>query len=285
MTANPLQAQERRISVYDFAQMPWKTAGQAGLSMKIVRRDDEKGHFLGLLAFDSLARSGLHQHLGTAISYFLSGGLTDYAGTAVAGQAGINLKGATHDAIAYQPSLLVARLEAPVIYPQSTTHRLHAGARHADIVNALPNVPPDINITVAQLPHDATHVEGLKRRVVFDYSATEDKRRFAELSLRPGAAIPMHRTSAPVEWFVLAGDVTLNDVDAHSGCCVVIEPDTELRVSSRYGCMLLAWADAPVQWMDGAPRPELYGFWSASHWLNAAASAPSAAFAKADRSC
>jgi hypothetical protein len=251
---------ERKISVFDFAQMPWQTAGQAGLSMKIVRRDDERGQFLGLLAFEPLARSGLHQHLGTAISYFLSGGLTDYWGTAVAGEAGINLAGATHDAIAYTPTLLIARLEAPVIYPQTTQHRLHAGVRHAEIVNANPKEPPDINIKVSTVPNDPTQIDGLRRKIVFDYSQTIDERRFVELSLLPGTTIPTHRTTDRIEWFVIAGDVHINDVSAHSGCCVVIEPNVDVKVSSRYGCALIAWADAPTVWSGKSAAPELYGF-------------------------
>ena len=63
---------------------------------------------------EPLVRSGLHQHRGVATSFFASGGLTDLGGPAGVNQVGINRNGSTHDAIAYQATLLVARLEGPV---------------------------------------------------------------------------------------------------------------------------------------------------------------------------
>ena len=103
--------------VYDPAAIDWCGAGKDGVVQKVVRRDDERGRFLGLIGMEPMVRSGLHQHQGVATAYFLDGGLTDYQGPILAGQVGINLKGATHDAIAWQRTLMVARLEAPVTYP------------------------------------------------------------------------------------------------------------------------------------------------------------------------
>ena len=253
---------ESAISVHDMTVAPWAEAGKTGISQKVVRVDHAKGRYLGLVAFEPLTRSGLHQHLGTASSCFLQGSLSDYAGSAVRGQVGINLAGATHDAIAYEPCLLCARLEGPVIYPpqDGPLHQLHAGARHADIVNAAPEVMPDINVTLEALPLVPTTLAGVGRRMVFDYRGTPDDRRLVQLQLLPGASIPAHRTTGLVEWFVLGGDVRVADDTALAGSFVIIEPESEVVMSTGYGALLLAWAEGRIDWSDGAPRPDLYGF-------------------------
>jgi anti-sigma factor ChrR (cupin superfamily) len=241
---------------------PWTGAGKDGISQKVVRADHDRGRYLGLVAFEPLTRSGLHQHLGTATSYFLEGSLSDYAGTAIRGQAGINLAGATHDAVAFERCLLCARLEGPVIYPpqDGPLHRLHAGARHADIINAAPEVMPDTNITVEALPLLPTMLAGVARRTIFDYAATPDDRRLVQLQLLPGASVPAHRAAGLVEWFVCGGDVRVGDATALAGSFVIIEPESEVVMSSRYGALLLAWAEGRAEWSDGIERPDLYGF-------------------------
>lgn len=250
------------VGIYDMTSVPWTEAGKKGISQKIVRVDHAKGRYLGLVAFEALTRSGLHQHLGTATSYFLSGSLADYAGTAVRGQVGINLAGATHDAVAYESCLLCARLEAPVIYPpeDGPLHRLHAGAKHAEIVNASPEVMPDINVAVEALPLLSTALAGVGRRMIFDYSKTTDDRRLVQLQLLPGASVPAHRTTDLVEWFVYGGDVKIGDKTAFAGGFVTIAPGTEMTISSQYGALLLAWAEGGIHWSDGRKRPDLYGF-------------------------
>ena len=253
-----------KVYAYDMLSAPWTEAGRPGFYHKAVRGDRERGLFLGLLAFDPLTRTGVHQHLGVAASYFLDGSLVDYWGPAVAGQAGINLKGATHDAISYGKTLLAARLEAPVLYRPDldTQHEVHTGARHAAIINTAPEVPPDINITVDAIRPVPTRVAGLTRRLIYDYHESEDDRRFVQLAFMPGTRLPAHLIGAQVEWFVLAGDVTVNAVRATGGNFVVMEPGTEAHVGSEFGALVLAWADGPAAWADGAAerRPDLYGF-------------------------
>jgi hypothetical protein len=249
----------RGVYIYDLAGISWVAAGKPGLAIKPVRRDDEKGEFLGLLSFEPMTSSGLHQHLDVAISYFLSGGLTDYSGEARAGQAGINFNGSTHDAISYHASLLIARLEGPVIYEGEATHRLHAGARGGWLVNEYPERAPDLNITVRDLASTATSVAGVSRRVVFDYANTPHNRRFVELSLLPGTTIPMHRLSKNIDWFVIAGDISINEHTACANHCVVIEAGSEVTVNSRFGALILAWADGPIHWVD-REASDLYGF-------------------------
>lgn len=251
-----------RIAAYDMLAAPWLPAGKEGISQKVVHADQARGHYLGLIALEPLVSTGLHQHLGVASSYFMQGSLTDYAGTAVRGQVGINLAGATHDAVAYEKCVLVARLEAPVLYPAQSgpLHRLHAGARHAAIVNPRPEVMPDLNVSVEALPWGTTTLAGVARRLIFDYRGTGTERRLVQLQLLPGARVPAHRTTALVDWFVCGGDVQAGGVAATGGSFVRLEPDSELTLSSRYGALLLAWAEGPIAWSDGKPRPDLYGF-------------------------
>ena len=59
------------VGVYDMTDAPWTGAGKTGITQKVVRVDHTKGHYLGLVAFDPLVASGLHQHQGVATSYVL----------------------------------------------------------------------------------------------------------------------------------------------------------------------------------------------------------------------
>ncbi|MGO8917611.1 MAG: cupin domain-containing protein [Stellaceae bacterium] len=262
MGGTALHRTDAKLYAYDMLARPWRELSQPGLYQKTVREDQENGLYLGLIAFDAQTRSGLHQHQATATSYFLEGSLHDYSGAAAAGQVGVNLKGATHDAIAYERCVLAGRLEGPVSYAESAgaLRRLHAGAYQAPIVNAAPEVPPEINISLEALPMLATAIAGLARRAVFDYHGTGTERRLVELRLLPGTTMPAHRGSALVEWFLLGGEARLNGIPATGGSFVVIEPGIELAIASSYGARLLAWSEGPIAWADGSARPDLYGF-------------------------
>lgn len=256
--------------VYDPATMDWRGAGKDGVVQKIVRRDDERGQFLGLVAMEPMVRSGLHQHQGVATSYFVDGGLTDYQGTILTGQVGVNLKGATHDAIAYAPTLFVARMEAPVTYPpqDGPLHALHAGARHAALVNPAPSVPPDINVSVDALPDQATGCDGVVRRTVFDYASTADDHRMVQLAIRPQSRVPRLLVTGLTELWVRGGLLEVDGRTVHAGCFVILEPTAEVSLASPYGALLLAWAEGPAHWIDppsaadGAPgvRSDLLGY-------------------------
>ncbi len=247
--------------IHDMASMPWAEAGKSGLYQKVVYADTERGKYLGLIRFDPEVRSGLHQHQGVAISYFLSGSLTDFGDSAVQGQAGINLRGDTHDAVSYDGCLLAARLEAPVIYPEDaeTLHQLHTGATRSAFQEISPEIRPDINVTVADLREIPTSVPRVSRQTIFDYAPAETDHRFVTLRLQPGAEVPAHRNSAVVDWFVLAGDIEVGDATAHADCFVTAGPGDHVAARSRAGCYLLAWAEGPVEWGDAA-LPDLYGF-------------------------
>lgn len=259
-----------RVHVFDGHDIPWQETSEPGLRLKPVRYDDALGHFLGLVGFAPLTRSGLHQHRGVATSFVLDGALVDFAGPIGLHQAGINLHGATHDAIAYQHTLLVSRLEGPVVYPASrgTLTGLHAGSRHAEFGNPAPEASPDINVAVDALAPQQTGIAGIRRQTIFDYAGTGSAHRFVQLALAPGSECPAWRCERLTEFWVRGGLLQINgEMTAHGNCFVVIEPGAVLRMASPFGALMLAWAEAPEQWLDAgaldsarARRPSLFGF-------------------------
>lgn len=256
----------RHVHVYDADSLKWHAVGKAGLALKPVREDKEKGLFLGLVAFEPNTRSGLHQHLGIATSFILDGGLTDYQGSIGLHDAGINFKGSTHDAIAYQRSLMVSRLEAPVIYPADTSrdYALHTGPRFGEFRNANPEMPPDINVAVDRMEALPTAIAGVTRKMIFDYARSKGEHRYVEMGMLPGSATPAFTTRAPLELWLRAGDLRLGGATAHANCFVIVEAGATLRIESDFGALFHAWSNAPVDWADGTAsktaRADLFGF-------------------------
>jgi hypothetical protein len=244
--------------VYDLESRPWVEMPRGGAREKAIRRDEAKGHFLGLVVFDPMARSGLHQHLGTASSYFLSGSLTDFQGTVGAGTLGINLAGATHDAVSYGGCTLVSRLEGPVLIAQDEL-AIHPHANRGALLNSHPEVPPDISVEVAHTLPIATRFAGVARRALFDYAGTGTNRRLCELTLWPRTPVLRVAHTALTDLYLLAGDLRVNAQVVVGPSFVVIEPGAEISMHSEYGCALLAWAEGPAWCADGGER-ELYGF-------------------------
>ena len=149
MRPAPYQRQRgEQVHVFDASALPWLETPNPGLRLKPIRLDDERGEFLGLIAFDAFVRSGLHQHQGVATSFVLEGTLTDYHGAVNLHEVGINVRGSTHDAMSYVKTLLVSRSEGPVTYPQDAgvLSGIHAGSRHENFRNPAPDVPPEINV-------------------------------------------------------------------------------------------------------------------------------------------
>lgn len=258
-----------RVHVFDARDLPWQDTPEPGLRLKPVRYDDERGHFLGLVGFAPLARSGLHQHRGVATSFVLDGSLVDFAGPIGLHQAGINLVGATHDAVSYQNTLLVSRLEGPVVYPSNRGELsgLHAGSRHAEFDNPAPEAAPDINVMVDALAHQQSGIAGVRRQTIFDYAGTGSAHRFVQLSLAPGTRCPAWHCQQLTEFWVRGGLLHINGQVAHANCFVAIEPGAEVDMASPFGVLLLAWAEGPEAWVDPdsigrarAQRSSLFGF-------------------------
>ncbi len=259
----PIIETEASVFVQDKEAMRWVDASRPGLRLAAVHEDRRTGRFLGLLGFDTMASSGLHHHVDIAFSYVLSGGLTDYAGTTVGGQMGINMPGATHDAIAYLPTLMASRLDGPILYAPDAGHadapHLHAGARVQNFENPRPEESPDVSIFVERLPAHATSVAGLSRRLICDYEGHAPR-----LPQQRHHNDPAHtRSGVPHE----GACRDLHDRRWHegqrklvlSGGFCVVEPGTQVQMSSGFGAFFLAWSEAPVEWLDG-PRADLFGF-------------------------
>lgn len=233
----------RASHVFDMAAEPWQATAHTGLWLKPVRHDDAKGLYLGLVRFDAGTRSGLHQHQAVATSFVLDGGLTDYHGAVGLHEAGINFKGSTHDAIAYRSTLLVSRLEGPVTYPpDSDISGVHAGSRHGFLRSIAPDVPPEVNVPVDQLPLQATGIAGVQRRLVFDYAGTGSSHRMVQISIRPGTRFAF-TTTALTEFWMRAGLLAIDGQVVHAGCFVICEAGARVDLQCPYGAILLAWAE------------------------------------------
>lgn len=257
------------VEVFDMATLPWRDTPEPGLRLKPVRYDDTHGRYLGLVGFAPMARSGLHQHRGVATSFVVDGGLTDYHGSLGLHQAGINPHGATHDAIAYQNTLLVSRLEGPVAYPpeHGALSGLHAGSRHAAVDNPAPEMAPEHNVDVDRLQACETGIAGVRRQTIFDYAGTGSDHRFVQLALRPGSRIPPWRAGGLTEFWVRGGLLDVDGRTVRANCFVVVPAGCTVALGSPFGALLLAWAEGREQWLEGegrhgplAVRSSLFGY-------------------------
>jgi hypothetical protein len=260
----PQTNQPPGISVHDMAAGAWAPSGPAGISQQSIRSDPAAGRWFGGVRFEPLSRSGVHRHLGPAASFMLSGSLTDHVTRMSGGQALINLTGAVHDVICYDAALVVARVDGPVLYPSDEDGVLNelglAAGKAGESVDTTLGQPADVLIDVDAITAVPGPAPGVTRRALFDYAGQADRARFAQLLLAPGAQVPAHATTGMTDLFVLSGEIRACDAAAGSGCYVTIDAETELTLSSRYGARLLAWADGPVRWLDGAERGDLYGW-------------------------
>ncbi len=248
------------VYAYDMATARWIETGNKGVRLKPVRASAD-GNFLGLVQFDMMTSSGVHQHHGPATSLMFSGAIADYQQSFGPGTVSINLDGATHDAISWEGAFFVARLEGPVTYlPVEGQAAIHTGGTNALFSNPAPEVLPAIDFQLTDARQLATSIPRLSRRMLFDYAVAKEDHRYVELTLWPEMAIPTHSVTALTEWVILAGGATINGMAVRQGSIVVMEPDTEVTIASPFGCRLLAWADGPIAWSGGETLPDIYGF-------------------------
>ncbi len=247
---------QQAIRIIDMAQRPWQATANPGLWLKPVRDDAALGQFLGLVRFDAQARSGLHQHQGVATSFVIDGGLTDYHGSIGLHQAGINVRDSTHDAVAYQHTVLVSRLEGPVSYPpRDAISGVHSGSYSAEFVNPDPDVPPEINVEVDALALHETGIAGVRSQLIFDYAGTGSAHRMLQLHLRPTCSLAF-QTSALTEFWVRGGNLLINGQAAYANCFVCLPADIQVEIESPFGALLLLWAEGAPKQAPGA----LFGF-------------------------
>jgi hypothetical protein len=257
----PTSAGTGGVYVFDTLAAPWTETGMDGVVQKTARTDRESGCSLGLLSFNRTAASGLHQHHGVATNFVLSGSLSDYQDDYPIGSVITNLAGTTHDEISWNGCMLVSRTEGPIVYlPKAAPADANQSGGHDLYRNPAPDRPPSLDRPLRSIRTQMTSIPRLSRRTLFDYLPTDDNRRWVELSLWPEMSIPTHRVSALTEWMVLAGFAQINSKPVPTMGFAVIEPNTEVTISSPFGCRLLAWAEGPVAWSDGIALPDLYGF-------------------------
>ena len=250
----------RGVYAYDLATAPWVETGKPGVRLKPVRASDV-GDFIGLVQFDPMTSSGIHQHHGPATSLMFSGSISDYQDTYGSGSVALPLDGATHDAISWTGAYFVSRLEGPVTYlPRGDDPAIHVGGTNALFTNPAPEVLPALDFQLGDARQLATSIPRLSRRMLFDYAVAKENHRYVELTLWPEMSIPTHRVTALTEWCVIAGGATINNRPVTQGSIVVLEPGTEVTIESAFGCRLLAWADGPIAWSDGQSLPDIYGF-------------------------
>ena len=250
-----------RIHVFDASAMPWQETARPGLRLKSVRLDD-RGEFLGQIAFDPYVRSGPHQHQGVATSFILEGSLTDYMGHVGQNEVGINYRGSTHDAMSYVPTVLVSKLEGPVTYPPEDRllSGVHAGSTYESFRNPDPDVAPEINVAVDRVAAVATGLAGLGRQPIYDYAGSGLDRRMLQWRLRPETALPSWQASDWVELWIRGGEISISGQKAHANCFVVIEPGATVRMASPFGALVLVWSEGREQWLPADSGGDLFGF-------------------------
>lgn len=236
----------------------WTANARPGLWSRPLYADADAGLFFGWIRFDAMATTGMHQHLGPAFSYIVEGALNDFQGAVETGQMGINLSPATHEAIAYRPTLFVARLEAPVLYLEDAAAgdaALHTGARTGAITVQRPEDLPDLNITVADLPMVPTSIAGVGRRMIFDYRGTSTNRRCVQLQMLPGMRLPRFHTVDRLDLFMLGGSAQAGDSLLPTGCLASFAPGSDVSITSRFGALIILWSDGPVEVEGSALDP------------------------------
>lgn len=191
----------------------------------------------------------------------LEGALSDHDNDVREGQAYINLTGAVHDVICYRSALAVARVDGPILYPndEGIFYRLGDAADDSESVDDTVGGATNLYIDVEKLAPVEVGNSGVQRRLIYDYEADAWDGRFVQLTIAPGANIPAHETTGLVDWFVIAGEISVNNARAKSASYVTIQPNTQVSMHSHYGCRLLAWSDGPVKWSDSTGT-DLYGF-------------------------
>lgn len=249
------------IRLCSTAALPWETVGKGNVRQKVVRNDPATGAFLGMMSLDALARTGLHKHLDVGFAFHLAGCSTNYSSVVRQGQLGISLAGTVHETVIYEPALTIVRTEGGTMFPppvEGEVH-LHSGALHGELKVDNANSCGCFSVDPQSLPYVPTVVGGVGRRMLFDYLPTGKTRRVVEFMALPDSVTPPHLTSDRLEFFVIAGDLTVNGTKAGSSDFMLVEAGERISWKTSYGCRLLVWADGPASWTEGEGA-ELYGF-------------------------
>ena len=247
---------------YDSTKMDWKSiGGKDDAFQKAVHTDPERGMFVGLVAMEDYANTGLHIHTAPASNYFLTGKLTDWVAEQGNGDFVINPTGATHDAFCVARAVFVGKLDGPLYYASDeAAFQMNNSPLQGEVTNDHPELPADIVVPLERQRPMPTTIGGLSRNVLWDYAGETVDHRVVKFQLLPGTGLPRHSITGLTHWFVLGGEVTVNERRQRAGAFMVLEPETELAVRSEFGALVLAWAEGPVRYADGQIRPDLYGY-------------------------
>lgn len=224
--------------------LPWVPVGRGGTEAKVLRLDPTVGASVTLLRFAEGTTTGLHTHLALATSYFLQGALQDFQGHAGEGELGVNLPGATHDACALQTSVLVSRLDGPVMALE-LSDELRGPDRDDQLTPVRTDVlgPPDINVRVGDLPWEPTAFDGVERRTLWQAGPNQA---VAVLRLHPGAQVPRHLHLRALDAYVLTGELRDEQGTYAAGDYARTGAGTRRSLVSSTGCEVLVWADGPA---------------------------------------
>ncbi len=253
-----------KTGIWNMNDAHWSGIGKPGLYRKAVRMDTASGKFLGLFRFDANARSGVHRHVDVAATYILAGSVTDYLATFRQGEIGINPPGDTHDALSYDGSVMVSRLEGTTLYPeqQGELMSIHPGAYEADLGTiATERAPIIAPIAAASRPLIDTGRNGVMYRLLYDYADTGHDFRMTSLHFQAGASLAPFQTQAPLDLFVIAGDLTTEMGVVLGNHFVTVDAGRTINLGSCFGCHLLAWSEARVQYeTSGEQQIDPFGF-------------------------
>jgi quercetin dioxygenase-like cupin family protein len=250
--------------------MAWESE-QAGQASKVLRHDEAAGEWFGLVRFEPGAQTGLHQHQGLASAYLLTGAIQDSTGKATEGAYGMNFAGDTHNAISYPGVTMLSRLDYPILYaPGAELATLHGMEDNETTTDFFPLPVRDRSSPEAQARREAsrrgelftplTLGPGVVRKTHHDYAGDAKKRRWISFQMEPGGRLPRHSPDYDCHWFVLAGELQLNERKIRANTFLILEPGAVVDAAAPYGATVLVWADGPSHLLEQEAPFELYGF-------------------------
>ena len=100
----------------DVASLPWKPTPCAGITMKVLLRDETSGLMTALFKWEPGARLPMHEHVEIEQSWLLEGSLVDDEGECTAGNFVWRPKGNRHYAYSPNGALVLAMFLRPNVF-------------------------------------------------------------------------------------------------------------------------------------------------------------------------
>ena len=98
------------------ADLPWKPTPCAGITMKVLLRDEKTGLMTALFKWEPGARLPMHEHVEIEQSWLLEGSLVDDEGECTAGNFVWRPKGNRHYAYSPNGALVLAMFLRPNVF-------------------------------------------------------------------------------------------------------------------------------------------------------------------------